>query len=161
MRPAGVANRMLATGPRGRDGALGQRRVPKPRSAGECAIRACFLLVTSLCTSKNNFAGSEIGRALARPAGGRARDGAAQKSPARVAETAIRVFESRAGRANHFKVPVAARGATKFVAPVWRREHTLSVFAKTPPHPAYAGMTTERLREDDSGIVRRVTAKTA
>jgi hypothetical protein len=36
---------------------------------------------------------------------------------------------------------VAARGATKVVAPVRRREHTLSVFATTPPHPAFAGMT--------------------
>src|SRR4030066_2466164 len=38
-------------------------------------------------------------------------------------------------------LPVAARGATKPVAPVRRREHTLSVFTKTPPHPAFAGMT--------------------
>jgi hypothetical protein len=30
---------------------------------------------------------------------------------------------------------VRARGATKFVAPVRRREQTLSLFATTPPHP--------------------------
>jgi len=30
---------------------------------------------------------------------------------------------------------IAARGATKPVAPVQRHEHTLSVFVKTPPHP--------------------------
>ena len=36
---------------------------------------------TFLCLSKDNFAGSKIGRALARPEGGRAMDGAAQKSP--------------------------------------------------------------------------------
>jgi hypothetical protein len=29
----------------------------------------------------------------------------------------------------------------KSVAPVRRREHTLSMFTKTPPHPAFAGMT--------------------
>jgi hypothetical protein len=30
---------------------------------------------------------------------------------------------------------VRARGATQFVAPVRRREQTLSLFATTPPHP--------------------------
>ena len=30
---------------------------------------------------------------------------------------------------------VRARGATEFVAPVRRREQTLSLFATTPPHP--------------------------
>jgi hypothetical protein len=30
---------------------------------------------------------------------------------------------------------VRARGATKFVAPIRRREQTLSLFATAPPHP--------------------------
>jgi hypothetical protein len=30
---------------------------------------------------------------------------------------------------------IRARGATDFVAPVRRREQTLSLFATTPPHP--------------------------
>jgi hypothetical protein len=33
VRPEGIANRMLATGPRGKDGALGQRREPKTADA--------------------------------------------------------------------------------------------------------------------------------
>ena len=34
-----------------------------------------------------------------------------------------------------FGSPVRARDATAFVAPVRRREDTLSVFATSPPHP--------------------------
>jgi hypothetical protein len=54
-------------------------------------------------------------------------------------------------------LPVAARGATKFVAPVRRREHTLSVFTKTPPYPAFAGMTSDRDDKTLSGVVHRPT----
>ena len=32
-------------------------------------------------------------------------------------------------------------GRNKIIAPVRRREHTLSMFSKTPPHPACVGMT--------------------
>jgi hypothetical protein len=34
-----------------------------------------------------------------------------------------------------FVASLSAQGATKPVAPVRRREHTLSVFTKSPPHP--------------------------
>jgi len=50
----GVRTRRCATGPRDRDGALGQRRVPKPRSAGECAIRAAFSFVHFFWPNKRN-----------------------------------------------------------------------------------------------------------
>jgi hypothetical protein len=38
-------------------------------------------------------------------------------------------------RASLWLSKVRTRGATEFVAPVRRREHTLSMFATTPPHP--------------------------
>src|SRR5581483_6330974 len=37
------------------------------------------------------------------------------------------------------QLPIPARGAQKPRAPVRRREHTLSVFAKTPAHPPLRG----------------------
>ena len=68
---------------------------------------------------------------------------ARESTPTAVREPQVENITStdRALARTNLKETVAAQGATNFVAPVQRRECTLSTFAKTPPHPAFAGMT--------------------